>query len=70
MSTASMTREQARRILDQVRAGEADYSITTITRALIETGDLKAHQHAPVARLGRSDGWQPGARYAQVHRGH
>ena len=35
-----MTRRNARLILDAVRAGCGDFTVQTITRALIETGDI------------------------------
>lgn len=45
-----MTREQGRRILDQLKTGEADYSASTIRRALFATGDL-VDDPAPPSRI-------------------
>lgn len=63
-----MTRDQGNRILDQIKAGEADYSVKAIRLALIATGDPSDNPAPPLPCSGREEGWQPGVRYAQAHR--
>jgi hypothetical protein len=64
-----MNRSQANRILDQLKAGEVDYSTRVIRQALFATGDLADDPPPRVfTTSGRDDGWVLGVRYAQAHR--
>lgn len=42
-----MTRDRANRILDLQRAGEADFSLVVLTRALHATGDIVSEWSMP-----------------------
>lgn len=53
-----MTREQAIIILDQLKAGQADYSEAVIREALVATGDLLVNAAKPGSHWVRpAPGW-------------
>lgn len=63
-----MTRDRAKRILDQLKDGDADYSARVIRDALRASGDLVDDPPPPRAEhpTGRDRGWLPGVRYARA----
>lgn len=63
-----MTKDQAHRILDQLRLGQADYDVRLIRKALKETGDLVDHPAPRPLCSGRDAGWLPGPRVARSNR--
>jgi hypothetical protein len=64
----TMTRDEAKRVLDAARDGAVDVSAKAITLALLASGDLADDPPPRVLHSGREEGWSPGVRYAQAHR--